>query len=97
MQAYRVRNVLNVQQKVLIGKFSFGLWQIGRPSIAADYGYQESTEDMSKESTTSGRHREEDRVFEGWDLVERQPLPPPPSRAEDVEHWTRAMFVDANR
>ena len=24
-------------------------------------------------------------------------LPPPPSRPEDVEHWTRAMYVDAKR
>jgi hypothetical protein len=24
-------------------------------------------------------------------------LPPPPSRPEDVEHWTRAMYVDARR
>ena len=24
-------------------------------------------------------------------------LPPPPSAPEDVEHWTRAMYVDARR
>lgn len=35
--------------------------------------------------------------LEEWDLVERPPLPPPPSKAEDVEHWTRAMFIDATR
>jgi hypothetical protein len=34
--------------------------------------------------------------LEGWDLVEHPTLPPPPSQSEDVEHWTRAMFIDAN-
>ena len=24
-------------------------------------------------------------------------LPPPPSQPDDVEHWTRAMYVDARR
>ncbi|CAN8246864.1 unnamed protein product [Cochlearia groenlandica] len=33
----------------------------------------------------------------GWDLVEHPKYPPPPSQSEDVEHWTRAMFIDAKR
>jgi hypothetical protein len=24
-------------------------------------------------------------------------LPPPPSQPDDVEHWTRAMYLDARR
>ncbi|KAH7277498.1 hypothetical protein KP509_39G054200 [Ceratopteris richardii] len=32
-----------------------------------------------------------------WDLVEHITLPPPPSNSEDVEHWTRAMIVDATK
>jgi len=35
-------------------------------------------------------------LFEGWDLVD-YPTPPPPSEAEDIEHWTRAMFTDATK
>ncbi|KAH1094936.1 hypothetical protein GLYMA_14G167200v4 [Glycine max] len=34
-------------------------------------------------------------LIEGWDIVEHPTFPPPPSQSEDVEHWTRAMFIDA--
>lgn len=34
---------------------------------------------------------------DGWDMVEHATFPPPPSNSEDVEHWTRAMFVDARK
>lgn len=34
-------------------------------------------------------------LAEGWDIVEHPKFPPPPSQNEDVEHWTRAMFIDA--
>lgn len=36
-------------------------------------------------------------LIEGWDLVEHPTFPPPPSQGEDVEHWTRAMFIDATK
>lgn len=36
-------------------------------------------------------------LIEGWDIVEHPTFPPPPSQSEDVEHWTRAMFIDAKR
>ncbi|KAL9269123.1 hypothetical protein AKJ16_DCAP23868 [Drosera capensis] len=36
-----------------------------------------------------------ENTIEEWDFVEHLPLPPPPSEAEDIEHWTRAMFTDA--
>ncbi|MCO5612030.1 hypothetical protein L7F22_066292 [Adiantum nelumboides] len=36
-------------------------------------------------------------VFDEWHVVEPITLPPPPSDSEDVEHWTRAMFVDAKK
>lgn len=33
---------------------------------------------------------------EGWDVVSRPTLPPPPSQPDEVEHWARAMFQDNN-
>lgn len=36
-------------------------------------------------------------LIDGWDLVEHPTFPPPPSQAEDIEHWTRAMFIDATK
>ncbi|CAH9113311.1 unnamed protein product [Cuscuta epithymum] len=36
-------------------------------------------------------------MLEGWDLIEHPTFPPPPSQTEDVEHWTRAMFIDATK
>lgn len=35
-------------------------------------------------------------LVDGWDLVEHPTLPSP-SQNEDIEHWTRAMFIDATR
>lgn len=35
--------------------------------------------------------------LEGWDVVSAAAvLPPLPSEPDEVEHWTRAMFTDAN-
>eukprot|EP00252_Welwitschia_mirabilis_P024466 TRINITY_DN7272_c0_g1_i1.p1 TRINITY_DN7272_c0_g1~~TRINITY_DN7272_c0_g1_i1.p1 ORF type:complete len:472 (+),score=99.40 TRINITY_DN7272_c0_g1_i1:199-1614(+) len=36
-------------------------------------------------------------TIDGWDIVEHPKLPPPPSHTEDVEHWTRAMIIDAKK
>ncbi|OVA10445.1 UV radiation resistance protein/autophagy-related protein 14 [Macleaya cordata] len=38
-----------------------------------------------------------DSLVEGWDIVEHPTFPPPPSQTEDIEHWTRAMFIDAKK
>uniref|UniRef100_A0A3Q7G814 DNA-directed RNA polymerase II protein n=1 Tax=Solanum lycopersicum TaxID=4081 RepID=A0A3Q7G814_SOLLC len=38
-----------------------------------------------------------ENLIEDWDLIEHPPFPPPPSHTEDVEHWTRAMFIDATK
>ncbi|GJN33164.1 hypothetical protein PR202_gb21731 [Eleusine coracana subsp. coracana] len=38
-----------------------------------------------------------DGIFDGWDLVEREVLPPPPSQVEDVAQWERAMSAGARR
>lgn len=43
--------------------------------------------------TSEGRKSES--MVDGWDLIEH-PILPPPSQAEDIEHWTRAMFIDAS-
>lgn len=57
------------------------------PSSAASYLYPNDFSDSGKSET----------LIEGWDIVEHSPLPPPPSQTEDVEHWTRAMFIDATK
>lgn len=46
------------------------------------------------ESSDTGKN---ENFIEGWDLVEHPTYPPPPSQTEDVEHWTRAMFIDATK
>ncbi|XP_050204338.1 uncharacterized protein LOC126654494 [Mercurialis annua] len=46
------------------------------------------------EISDSGKN---ESLFDGWDLVEHPTFPPPPSQTEDVEHWTRAMFIDATK
>ncbi|KAI7727643.1 hypothetical protein M8C21_003434 [Ambrosia artemisiifolia] len=56
-------------------------------SSAASYLYAADVTDPVKNET----------LTEGWDLVEHPTLPPPPSQTEDVEHWTRAMFIDATK
>lgn len=40
-------------------------------------------------------YKKSESLVDGWDLVEHPTLPPPPSQVENVEHWTRAMFIDA--
>lgn len=57
------------------------------PSFAGSYLY-------ANEFSDSGRN---ENLIEGWDLVEHPTFPPPPSQTEDVEHWTRAMFIDATK
>lgn len=37
---------------------------------------------------------DDDEEDEGWGVVRAPFLPPPPSRPDDVEHWTRAMITD---
>ncbi|XP_058747722.1 uncharacterized protein LOC131620608 [Vicia villosa] len=56
------------------------------PSSAASFLYPTDASDRKREC-----------MIEGWDIVEHPTLPPPPSQSEDVEHWTRAMFIDAKR
>ncbi|GLT69461.1 hypothetical protein SLA2020_416100 [Shorea laevis] len=57
------------------------------PSSAASFLYTAETSDIGKNES----------LIEEWDLVEHPTLPPPPSQTEDVEHWTRAMFIDATK
>ncbi|XP_020675550.2 uncharacterized protein LOC110094625, partial [Dendrobium catenatum] len=51
---------------------------------AASFLYADTTEARASET-----------MVDGWDLIEH-PILPPPSQAEDIEHWTRAMFIDAS-
>ncbi|XP_010421774.1 PREDICTED: uncharacterized protein LOC104707172 isoform X4 [Camelina sativa] len=46
-------------------------------------------------ATASSTRKNND--MNGWALVEHPKYPPPPSQSEDVEHWTRAMFIDAKK
>ncbi|KAJ4701244.1 putative DNA-directed RNA polymerase II [Melia azedarach] len=57
------------------------------PSSAASFLYATEISDVGKNES----------LIEGWDLVEHPTFPPPPSQTEDVEHWTRAMFIDATK
>ncbi|KAI8014543.1 hypothetical protein LOK49_LG05G02890 [Camellia lanceoleosa] len=56
-------------------------------SSAASFPYATDSSDIGKN----------ENLIEGWDLVEHPTFPPPPSQTEDVEHWTRAMFIDATK
>ncbi|PKA49086.1 hypothetical protein AXF42_Ash010770 [Apostasia shenzhenica] len=49
-------------------------------SSAASFLYTADTADTKKSET----------LVDGWDLIEH-PILPPPSQAEDIEHWTRAI------
>lgn len=57
------------------------------PSFGGSYVYPNEFPDSGKN----------ENLIEGWDLVEHPTFPPPPSQTEDVEHWTRAMFIDATK
>ncbi|XP_059630463.1 uncharacterized protein LOC132273522 [Cornus florida] len=57
------------------------------PSSAVSFLYGTELSDTGKN----------ENLMEGWDLVEHPTFPPPPSETEDVEHWTRAMFIDATK
>ena len=54
------------------------------PNSAASFLFATGISDGKNES-----------FIDGWDLVEHPTFPPPPSQVEDIEHWTRAMFIDA--
>ncbi|RXH90864.1 hypothetical protein DVH24_006809 [Malus domestica] len=53
-----------------------------------------STTFLSSTALSDGKN---ESLIEEWDLVERPTFPPPPSQPEDIEHWTRAMIIDAKR
>lgn len=57
------------------------------PSSAASFLFATEMPDIGKNES----------LIEEWDLVEHPTFPPPPSQTEDVEHWTRAMFIDATK
>lgn len=57
------------------------------PSSAASFLYATDPSDIGKN----------ENLIEGWDLVEHPTFPPPPSQTEDVEHWVRAMIIDATK
>ncbi|XP_022993038.1 uncharacterized protein LOC111489176 [Cucurbita maxima] len=62
-------------------------YESNHPSSASSYLYATEFSDARKNDST----------IEGWDLIEHPTFPPPPSQAEDIEHWTRAMFIDATK
>ncbi|XP_040941376.1 uncharacterized protein [Gossypium hirsutum] len=57
------------------------------PSSAASFLFGNEISDNGKNES----------LIDGWDIVEHPTFPPPPSETEDIEHWTRAMFIDATR
>ncbi|KAL3684580.1 hypothetical protein R1sor_002602 [Riccia sorocarpa] len=52
--------------------------------------------DIGESEHIEDRERVSESLFDGWDLVEHPTLPPP-SDSEDIEQWTRAMFIDATK
>nr|GME04803.1 UV radiation resistance protein/autophagy-related protein 14 [Ipomoea batatas] len=61
-----------------------------------DHNLPSSTASLLYANEISELGRNEN-LIEGWDLIEHPTFPPPPSQTEDVEHWTRAMFIDATK
>ncbi|CAM8942371.1 unnamed protein product [Rhodiola kirilowii] len=59
----------------------------GLLNSAASYIYPSEMSDTVKN----------ENYIEGWDFVEHPTFPPPPSQGEDIEHWTRAMIIDATK
>lgn len=57
------------------------------PNSAASFLYTTEMSDIGKNES----------LIEEWDLVEHANFPPPPSQTEDIEHWTRAMIIDATK
>lgn len=57
------------------------------PNSATSFLYAADLSDVGKNEC----------LIEGWDLVEHPTFPPPPSQSEDIEHWTRAMIIDAKK
>ncbi|KAF8405958.1 hypothetical protein HHK36_008037 [Tetracentron sinense] len=57
------------------------------PNSAASFLYSNEMTDIGKKTES---------LIEGWNLVDPV-LPPPPSQTEDIEHWTRAMIIDARK
>ncbi|KAG2709204.1 hypothetical protein I3760_05G227800 [Carya illinoinensis] len=57
------------------------------PNSAASFLYATELSDVGRNEC----------LIEGWDIVEHPTFPPPPSQTEDIEHWTRAMFIDATK
>lgn len=57
------------------------------PNPAGSYIYPNEMSDIGRNES----------LIEGWDFVERATFPPPPSQTEDIEHWTRAMIIDATK
>ncbi|CAH8308136.1 unnamed protein product [Eruca vesicaria subsp. sativa] len=58
---------------------------------------QDTNSAASYLSATESSETRKNNDMNGWDLVEHPKYPPPPSQSEDVEHWTRAMFIDAKK
>lgn len=71
----------------------FGQDQIGRVTSWNSEEYEYNSDSEQGEPTPDVS----DSTVDGWNIVEHPTLPPPPSHSEDVEHWTRAMFIDATR
>ncbi|KAL6657000.1 hypothetical protein ACP70R_004780 [Stipagrostis hirtigluma subsp. patula] len=39
----------------------------------------------------------QDSILDGWDMVEREVLPPPPSQVDDIAQWERAMSAGSKK
>ncbi|XP_071692695.1 uncharacterized protein [Rutidosis leptorrhynchoides] len=92
-----------------VQQLNYSVWNVNSPISSSTIlesthtsDSMRSTRDKNLSSSADSylyatEHGKNETLTEGWDLVEHPTLPPPPSHTEDVEHWTRAMFIDATK
>eukprot|EP01018_Ginkgo_biloba_P038059 Gb_22046 [translate_table: standard] len=94
-----IRFIANDPSVAYSGIFSSSLEESKHAKVIEKFGNTDGSSHVTSflytnEVSDFGRA---ESLVDGWDIVEHPTLPPPPSHSEDVEHWTRAMFIDANK
>ncbi|KAF5955396.1 hypothetical protein HYC85_008252 [Camellia sinensis] len=92
-----VRSVfsLKMESSKQVQQLNKSAWNVN--SVISSKKYLQSSAASFPYTTDSSDIGKNENLIEGWDLVEHPTFPPPPSQTEDVEHWTRAVFIDATK
>lgn len=90
--AWNVNSAISSSSLLESAHMTRDTFDVNHPNSPASYITRNERSDVRKNDV-----RKNESLIEGWDLVEHANYPPPPSQTEDVEHWTRAMFVDATK